>query len=74
MTAARTGGLPMVEATREAERHRGTIVWVVRRCAYCHRRHTHVADPQLTAVVIPARCNQSLFYRLQEVPGGSAAA
>lgn len=66
MRPARTDVLPVVEATREAERHRGTIVWVVRRCHYCGRRHTHIADPVLKSVIIPARCNPARFYRVQE--------
>lgn len=72
MTAARgqARAVPVVEATREADSRDGTIVWVVRRCAFCRRRHTHIADPALTEAVIPARCNQTRFYQLREVADG----
>jgi hypothetical protein len=60
--------VPVVEATREAERHHNTIVWVVRRCCFCQRRHTHLADPVMTSVIIPARCSPNRFYQVREVP------
>jgi len=75
VTAARTGELPVVEATREAADKDGAIVWVVRRCTYCRRRHTHLADPVMTRLVVPARCGRGLrFYLLEEVAGGRAGA
>lgn len=59
--------LPVVQVTREAAKRDGTVVWVVRRCVLCGRRHTHIADPVLTEAVIPARCNPTSFYRVREV-------
>ena len=66
MSAAGLPVLPTVEAVRVAASRGDAIVWVVRRCAYCRRRHTHLADPVLTSVIIPARCNRRAFYRLVE--------
>ena len=59
--------LPVVVATRKATSKDGVIVWVVRRCVFCQRRHTHIADPALMEAVIPARCSPEKFYRLREV-------
>ncbi|MDX3708783.1 hypothetical protein PV733_07315 [Streptomyces europaeiscabiei] len=69
MSAVRTDAetVPEVEVRREADGRDGVVVWVVRRCAFCRRRHTHLADPVLTTAVIPARCNPTRFYRVQEV-------
>lgn len=70
MSAASLPVLPTVEAVRVAASRGGAIVWVIQRCAFCRRRHTHIADPFMTSAVIPARCNPRAFYRVEEVPGG----
>lgn len=59
--------LPVVEVVRT----RGvsfvdSAVWVVKRCAYCRRRHSHVADVTATSMILPARCNPARFYRVTE--------
>ncbi|KUL26616.1 hypothetical protein [Streptomyces regalis] len=58
---------PVVTAVRKPGR---TLldgpVWLVK-CPFCHRRHVHTADVVLTEMVLPARCNPRLFYRVQEV-------
>jgi hypothetical protein len=41
-------------------------VWVVRRCVFCKRRHSHVADTVATTMILPARCNPAKFYRVVE--------
>jgi hypothetical protein len=61
-----SGGLPVATATRETDR-RDAQVWVVKRCCFCHRRHTHAADPVQTSVILPAHCNPTRFFRLREV-------
>jgi hypothetical protein len=49
--------MPVAEAVRRPGR--GFLdppTWTVKRCPYCRRRHTHVADVVLSELVLPARC------------------
>lgn len=65
MTAATQ--LPVVTVERTSGRgFADEPVWVVRRCVFCHRRHSHIADPVRTEMILPARCNPSRFYRVVE--------
>lgn len=60
--------LPVVQAIRtKGKTFADSPVWVVKRCALCHRRHTHMADVVMTEMILPARCNPARFYRLREV-------
>lgn len=66
MTAA--ADVPVVSVQRTSGRtFADEPVWVVKRCAFCRRRHSHVADPVAKEMILPARCNRALFYRVQEV-------
>lgn len=59
--------VPVVEAVRTTGRNfADEAVWVVRRCAFCKRRHSHVADVTATTMILPARCNPARFYRVTE--------
>jgi hypothetical protein len=66
VNGGRGGELPDVPVVRTEDKRHGAV-WVLRRCAYCGRRHTHAADPVLTSAIIPARCRPTAFYRLVEV-------
>lgn len=69
MSAGRkaAGDLPVVEAVRTTGKgFADEPVWVVRRCAFCRRRHSHVADVTATTMILPARCNPAKFYRVTE--------
>lgn len=60
--------LPVVEVVRTTGKgFADEAVWVVRRCSYCRRRHSHVADVTATTMILPARCNPARFYRVREV-------
>lgn len=65
MSAA--GTLPVVQVERTKGRtFADEPVWVVKRCVFCKRRHSHIADPVLTTMILPARCNPSRFYQVRE--------
>lgn len=60
--------LPVVEAVRTTGKGSSNEpIWVLRRCVFCKRRHSHVADVTATTMILPARCNPERFYRLREV-------
>lgn len=65
MSAADT--LPVVQAERTKGRtFADEAMWVVKRCVFCKRRHSHIADPVATSMILPARCNPSRFYEVRE--------
>lgn len=72
MSGARAAAeaLPVVTVVRtKGKGFADEAVWVVRRCSYCKRRHSHVADVTATTMILPARCDSSKFYRVVEAAG-----
>lgn len=49
----------------------GSPCWVVPRCPYCTKGHAHWLSPEQTgSLVLPALCDRTRFYRVQETDEG----
>lgn len=62
--------MPVAVAVRKPGRIDGidALVWVVKRCPFCSRRHVHTAPSgTLTELALPARCGDGTrAYRVVE--------